>query len=53
MSLFLDFFVLGLLFAPFAELIKLYLFSDEFLVLAGPVIDALAGSTTEFYKSIL
>jgi len=45
--------VLGLLAAPFAILIKLDLFSDEFLVLAGPVIDAFAGSAGKFYKSVL
>ena len=42
-----------LLSAPFAVLFKLNLFSDEFLVLAGPVIDPLTGSAGEFYKSIL
>jgi hypothetical protein len=45
--------VLGLLSAPFAEFFKLDFFSNEFLVLAGPVIYTLAGSTGEFYKSIL
>ena len=45
--------MLGIFTAPFAEFIELNLFSDEFLVLAGPVIDPLAGSTTKFYKSIL
>jgi hypothetical protein len=45
--------VLSLLFAPFAIFFKLNLFSDEFLVFAGPVIYALAGSAGKFYKSIL
>jgi hypothetical protein len=45
--------VLSLLLAPLAEFIKLYLFSDEFLVLAGPVIYAFAITAGEFYKSIL
>ena len=45
--------MLGLLAAPFAILFELDLFGDEFLVLAGPVIDALAGTAGEFYKSIL
>jgi hypothetical protein len=53
MRLFLDLFVLSYFFAPFAIFIKLYLFSDEFLVLAGPVICTLAGSAGEFNKSIL
>ncbi len=41
------------LFAPLTILVKLYLFSDEFLVFAGPVIYALAVATRQFYKSIL
>lgn len=45
--------MLGLLFAPFAVFIQLNLFSDEFFVLAGPVIDAFAGLAGKFYKSIL
>jgi len=45
--------MLGLLSAPFAEFFELDLFSDEFLILAGPVIYALAGRAGEFYKSIL
>jgi hypothetical protein len=45
--------VLYLLFAPFAVLFELNLFSDEFFVLAGPVIYAFAGRATKFYKSIL
>ena len=45
--------MLGLLSAPFAILFELDFFSNEFLVLAGPVIYALAGSTGEFYKAIL
>jgi hypothetical protein len=52
-NLFFDFLVLSLFSAPFAEFFKLNLFSDEFLVLAGPVIYALAGSAAKFYKSIL
>ena len=51
--LFLDFLVLSLLFAPFAILFELDLFSNEFLVFAGPVIYAFAGRTGKFYKSIL
>jgi hypothetical protein len=45
--------MLGLLLAPLAEFVELNLFSDEFLVLAGPVIYSLASPTAEFYKSIL
>ena len=45
--------MLSLLLAPLAEFVKLNLFSDEFLVLAGPVIYAFASPTAEFYKSIL
>jgi hypothetical protein len=45
--------VLRLLSAPFAEFFELDFFSNEFLVFAGPVIYALAGSAGEFYKSIL
>jgi len=45
--------MLRLLAAPFAEFFKLDFFSDEFLVLAGPVIYVLASSTGKFYKSIL
>jgi hypothetical protein len=45
--------VFGLLFAPLAEFIELELFSDEFFVLAGPVVDPLASSAGKFYKSIL
>ncbi len=52
-ALLFDFFVLGLLFAPFAEFIELNLFSDEFFVLTGPVIYALTCSASKFYKSIL
>lgn len=37
--------MLGILFAPFTVLFKLDLFSNEFLVLAGPIIDTLARST--------
>jgi hypothetical protein len=45
--------MIGLLSAPFAILFKLNLFSDEFLVFAGPVIYAFAGRAGKFYKSIL
>jgi len=45
--------MLGLLSAPFAVLFELNLFSDEFLVLAGPVIYTFAGRASKFYKSIL
>jgi len=45
--------MLGLLSAPFAVFFKLDFFSNEFLVLAGPVIYAFAGSADKFYKSIL
>jgi hypothetical protein len=45
--------MLGLLSAPFAILFELYLFSDEFLVLTGPVIYVFAGGAGKFYKSIL
>ena len=45
--------MLGGFSAPFAKLIELNLFSDEFLVLAGPVIYTLTVSTGKFYKSIL
>jgi hypothetical protein len=45
--------MLGLLSAPFAILFELNLFSDEFFVLAGPVIYAFAGRAPKFYKSIL
>ena len=45
--------MLGLLAAPFAILFELNLFSDEFFILAGPVIYALANTTCELNKSIL
>ena len=41
--------MLGFLLAPLTEFVELNLFSDEFLVLAGPVIDPLASPTAEFY----
>jgi len=41
--------VLSFLLAPLAKLLELNLFSDEFLVLAGPVVDTLTGSAGEFY----
>lgn len=52
-NLFLDLLMLGLLFAPLAILVELNLFCDEFFVLAGPVVYALACSTAKFYESIL
>ena len=45
--------MLGLFPAPPAILFELDFFSDEFLVLAGPVIDALTVYTGKLYKSIL
>jgi hypothetical protein len=45
--------MLRLLSAPFAEFFELDFFSNEFLVLAGPVVYMLTGSAGEFYKSIL
>ena len=45
--------MLSLLFAPFAVFFKLNLFSDEFLVLTGPVIYAFADTAGKLYKSIL
>ena len=45
--------MLRLLAAPFAEFFKLNLFRDEFLVLAGPVINPFASDTGKFYKAIL
>jgi len=41
--------MLGLLPAPIAEFQKFYLFSDEFLVLAGPVVHAFAGTAGKLY----
>jgi len=43
----------GLFATPLAVFLKLDFFSDEFLVFAGPVIYAFAGSASKFYKSIL
>ena len=40
--LFFRLFMLGVFLAPFAELLQLDLFSDELLVLAGPVVNAFA-----------
>ncbi len=51
--LFLDLFVLGLLFAPLTIFLELDLASDKLLVLAAPIVDALAGSAGEFYEFIL
>jgi hypothetical protein len=45
--------MLGYFATPFAILFELNLFSDEFLVFAGPVIYPFAGSAGKFYKSIL
>ena len=51
--LFLDLLVLALNLAPLAILLEFDLASDELLVLARPVVDALASSTGEFYKFVL
>ena len=51
--LFLDLFMLLLRLAPLAVLLELDLASDKFLVLAAPVVYALAGSAGEFYEFIL
>ena len=53
LCLFLDLLVFSLLLAPFAEFVEFDLLSDKFLVLAGPVVDTLAGTAGELYKSIL
>ena len=45
--------MLGLLSAPFAEFIELDFLSNEFLVLAGPVVYALACTAAKLYKSFL
>ena len=45
--------MLSLFSTPIAILFELNLFCDEFLVFAGPVIYAFAGSAGKFYKSIL
>jgi hypothetical protein len=45
--------MLGLFLAPFAEFVELDFLGYEFLVLAGPVVYALAGTAGQFYKSIL
>ena len=52
-NLFLDFFMLGLFSAPFAEFFKLDFLGDKLFVFTGPVIDALADRAGKFYKSIL
>ncbi len=41
------------LLAPLAVFVELDLFCDEFFVLTGPVIYALTGSASKFYKAIL
>ena len=51
--LFLDLFVFGLLFAPLTVLFELNFSSDKLLVLATPIVDALACTTGEFYEFIL
>ncbi len=51
--LLLDLFVLGLLFTPLTVLFELNFASDKLLVLAAPVVDALAGTAGEFYEFIL
>jgi len=45
--------MLSLLSAPVAILFELYLFCDEFLVFAGPIIHPFADGAGKFYKSIL
>jgi len=39
--------------APFTIFLELDFFCNEFFVLAGPVINALANTAGELYKSIL
>jgi len=39
--------------APFAELFEFNFLGNQFLILAGPVIDAFAGGAAKLYKSIL
>ena len=39
--------------APVAELFKLYLAGDEFLVFGAPVVDAFALAALEFYEAVL
>lgn len=51
--LFLDLFVLGLLLTPFTILFELNFTSDKLLVLAAPIVDALASTAGEFYEFIL
>ena len=43
----------SLFLTPSAILLKLNLSSDEFFVLAGPIVDALTLGTGEFYKAVL
>jgi len=52
-ELLLAFFVLGVFTAPLTVLFKFKFFNHQFLVFAGPVVYALAGSAGKFYKSIL
>lgn len=51
--LFFRLLVHGVFLTPFAILLKLNLTSDELLVLAGPIVDALAGIAGEFDEAIL
>lgn len=44
--------MLGGLFTPVTKLFELDLVRDEFLVLAGHIIDPFAGSASQFNKSI-
>lgn len=52
-SLFLNFFMFLLGFTPFAILFELDLSCDEFLVLAAPVVNALASAAGEFDQFVL
>ena len=51
--LFLDLFMLLLSLAPLAVLVEFDLASDELLVLAAPVVDALAGAAGQFDEFVL
>ena len=51
--LFFDFLMLSLLLTPFAILLEFNLSSDKFLVLAAPVVDALASSAGQFDQFVL
>lgn len=52
-SLFLSLLMHRILFAPFTILLKLDFTGDQLLILAGPIIDALAGIAGQFNESIL